>query len=273
MERKSFDVGTFKLVPRPQFFYNIFSRFVTPYHTLSPRLEAKRFLFGNFKISSQAPIFISHLITSCHTLSLLISPYPLGWKQNDFHLATLKLVSRPLFSYHIISPLVTPYHTLSPTLEAKRFSFGDFKISCQVPIFLSHLITSCHTLSLLIASYPLGLKENHLMLANFKLVPRPLFSYHILSRLVTPYHTLSPRLEAKPFSFGNFKIRSQVPIFLSHLTTLCHSLSHLITAYPLGWKENHLMLAAFKLVPRPQFSYHILSRLVTSYHTLSHLIP
>ena len=107
------------------------------------------------------------------------------------------------------------------------------------------------------------------MLATLKLVPRPQFFNHILSRLVIPYHTLSPRLEAKPFSFGNFLISSQAPIFLSHLITPCHNLSHLITAYPLGWKENHLMLAAFKLVPRPQFSYHILSRLVTPYHTLS----
>ena len=51
-------------------------------------------------------------ITSSYTLSLLITLYPLGWKQNHFHLATLKLVPRPQFFYHILSRLVTPYHTL-----------------------------------------------------------------------------------------------------------------------------------------------------------------
>ena len=125
--------------------------------------------------------------------------------------------------YHIVSHLVISYHTLSPRLEAKPFHVSNYKTSSQSPNFLSHLIT--------------------------------------------PYHILSSRLEAKLFSFGNCKIRYQAPIFLSYLIRPCHILSHLITAYPLGWKENHLMLAIFKLAPRPQLSYHILSRLVTPYHT------
>ena len=33
-------------------------------------------------------------ITSYQALSLSITPYPLGWKQNHFHLAALKLVLR-----------------------------------------------------------------------------------------------------------------------------------------------------------------------------------
>ena len=114
------------------------------------------------------------------------------------------------------------------------------------------------------------------MLATSKLVPKPNFLityYHALSLLIIPYHTLSPRSEAKLFSFGNCKISSQAPIFLSHLITPCHTLSHLITPYPLGWKQNHFHLATLKLVSRPQFFYHILSHLVTPYHTLSHLIP
>ena len=114
------------------------------------------------------------------------------------------------------------------------------------------------------------------MLATFKLVPMPQFfitSDHALSILITPYHTLSPRLEAKLFSFGNFKISSQSPNFLSHLITPCHILSHLITAYPLGLKQNYFHLATLKLVPSSLTSYHILSRLVISYHTLSQLIP
>ena len=87
------------------------------------------------------------------------------------------------------------------------------------------------------------------MLATLKLVPRFQMFYHILSRLVTPYHTLSPRLERKPFYDGNFKINFQTSD-LSYLITSCHSLSHLITPYTLGWKGSRFMLATLKLVPR-----------------------
>ena len=191
-------------------------------------MEAKLFSFGNCKISSQSPNFLSHLITPCHILPHLITPYPLGCKQNHFYFATLKLVHRPQFSYHISSCLVTPYHSLSPRLEAKLFSFGNCKISSQSPNFLSHLITPCHILPHLITPYPLGCKQNHFYFATLKLVHRPQFSYHISSCLVTPYHSLSPRLEAKLFSFGNFKISSQAPISLSHLVLPCHTLSQLI---------------------------------------------
>ena len=71
----------------------------------------------------------------------------------------------------------------------------------------------------------------------------------------------------------NFKISSQAPDILSRLIRPCHSLSHLITPYLLGWTENHFHLATFKLVSRLLSFYHILSHLVTPYHTLSHLIP
>ena len=65
------------------------------------------------------PRLRSHRLTPCHFLSHLITPYPLGWKENHLHLTTLKLVSRPQF-------------------------------------FLSHLITPSHSLSQLITPYPLG---------------------------------------------------------------------------------------------------------------------
>ena len=115
-KQNHFHLTTPKLIPRPQFFItscHAMSLLITPYHTLFPRLEKKAFLFPNFKISSQASIFLSHLTTPCHSLSHLIPPYPLGWKQNQFHLATLKLVSRSKFLHHILSCLATPYHTLS----------------------------------------------------------------------------------------------------------------------------------------------------------------
>ena len=108
---------------------------------------------------------------------------------------------------------------------------------------------------------------------TFYRVTSDITSSHAMPLLITPYHTLSPRLETKPFSFGNFKISSQAPIFLSHLITPCHSLSHLIKPYPLGWKQNHFHLATLKLVPRPLISYHVSTRLDTPYHNLSHLIP
>ena len=94
-----------------------------------------------------------------------------------------------------------------------------------------------------------------------------------MSLRITSYRTLFPRLETKPFDVGNFKISSQAPIFLLHLITPCYSLSHLITPYPLGCKQNRFHLATLHLVPRPLFSYYILSHLPTTYYTLSHLIP
>ena len=154
-------------------------------------------------------------------------------------IATLKLVPRLQIFHHILSRLVTPYHTLSPTLERKPFSFGNSEISSQAPDLLSHLITPCHSLSHLITSCPLSWKQNHLMLTTLKLFPRLQIFYHILSLLVTPYHVLFLRLERKPFSLGKIKISSQAPDFLSHLITPSHSLSRLITPYPLRRKENY----------------------------------
>ena len=115
----------------------------------------------------------------CHSLSHLITPYPLGWTENHFHLATFKLFPKLLNFYHILSSLDTLYHTLSPGLERKPFLFDNFQISSQVPDFLSRLITPCHSLSHLIRPYPQGLTENHFHLASFKLVPRLLIFYRI----------------------------------------------------------------------------------------------
>ena len=94
------------------------------------------------------------------------------------------------------------------------------------------------------------MKVPKFLFAILKLVLRLQILYHVLSHLVTPYHTLSPGLERKLFPFGNFEISSKAPDFLSHLTTPCHSYSHLITPYPLGRKGNHFQLANLKLVPR-----------------------
>ena len=53
----------------------------------------------------------------CHSLFHLVTPYPLDWKQNLFHLATFKLVLRSQSFYHILSRFLTPYHTLSPLIS------------------------------------------------------------------------------------------------------------------------------------------------------------
>ena len=192
-----------------------------------------------------------------------------GPKTQKFLFATLKLFE---WSFYYIFSL----SHLKARLERKPFYVGNFKISSKAPDFLSHLIMSCHSLSHLAIPYPLGWKENHFMLTTLKLVPRFQIFYHILSHLallITTYHTLSPRLKRKPFYVGYFKISSQTRDFLSHLIMFCHSLSHLITSYPLGWKQNHFIMATLKLVPRLLIFYHILSRLVTPHHILSHLIP
>ena len=160
------------------------SRLAISYHTLSqliPQVESKTIFFGNFKISSQSPNFLSHLIMPCHILSHLITPYPLGWKQNRLHLATLKLGPSPLTSYHMLSRLVTSYHTLShliPQVGSKT-------------IFIWQLF-------------------NQFSGPNFVIT-----SYHALSLLITPYHTLSPRLERNHFQLAILKLVPRI-MFLSH---------------------------------------------------------
>ena len=77
-----------------------------------------------------------------------------------------------------------------------------------------------------------------------------------MSLLITTYHTLSPRLEEKLFSFGNFKISFQAQIFF---ITSYHALSHLKTPYHTlspRLERNHFPLAILKLVPRIMFLLH-----------------
>ena len=94
------------------------------------------------------------------------------------------------------------------------------------------------------------------------------FSYHFLSRILTPYHILSHLiLQVGTKTISCWQLLNQFPDPNFFITSY-HAFSLLITPYPLGWKQNHFMLVTFKLVPRPQSFYHILSRFVT----LSHII-
>ena len=90
-----------------------FAIFSNSNQLISKLNERPKIFVCNFQISSQAPDFLSHLVTTCHSLSHLITPYPTSWKENHYHLATLKLVPSLQIFYHILSSLATPYHTLS----------------------------------------------------------------------------------------------------------------------------------------------------------------
>ena len=146
-------LATYKLVPRHQFFYHILSCFVNPYHTLSlslsHRLEAKLFLFGNCKISSQSPNFLSHLIMPCHTLSHLI---PQVGSKTIFILQLQNQFPGPNFFYHILSHLLTPYLTLSPKQERNHFPLGILKLVPRI-MFLLHIALGIEN------SFPIVLRE------------------------------------------------------------------------------------------------------------------
>ena len=93
--------------------------------------------------------------------------------------------------------------------------------------------------------------------------------YHFLSFLITPYHTLSPRLGRKPFYVGNFKISSQAPDFF---ITSYHVLSLLITSYHTlspRLERKPFYVGNFKI---SSHAPDVLSHLITSCHFLSHLI-
>ena len=57
---------------------------------------------------------------------------------------------------------------------------------------------------------------------------------------------------------------------LSHLPTSYHLSSHLITPYPIYFRENYSFVTTLSLLPK---LFKKLSHLVTAYDTLSHLNP
>ena len=57
-------------------------------------------------------------------------------------------------------------------------------------------------------------------------------SYHILSRLIAPYHTLSPIFHRKVMSVTSLSLIPSLLKMLSHLAKSYHALSHLLTFYP-----------------------------------------
>ena len=137
---------------------------------LAPFIEGTHFHFTIFSDSNQLisklnegpKVFVRNskviamtkiCITFYQVLSLFITSYHtiFPWQErNHLMLATLKLVPSLQIFYYILSCLVTLYHTLSHLIlyaGKKTIDVGNFKISFQAPDFLSHLITSCHTLS------------------------------------------------------------------------------------------------------------------------------
>lgn len=170
------------------------SHIITRYYPLGWK---EPFSFGKSKISFQASVFF---VTSYQSFSLLFTPHHTQLqrgKENNYHLATWKLVPIRQNFYHILLCLATRCHTLSPyhrgypRLERKSFLFGNL-----VPVL--HFF--------------------------FK-------SYQALPLLIKPHHTLSHTRETKPFSFDNLRIVPRLQIFfhiLSHLVTPHRTSSHLI---------------------------------------------
>ena len=151
------------------------------------------------KISSHSAEFLSHLIAPCHSLPhfIALSQGIPRLERKSFLFGNLVPVLHFFIkSYQALSLLIKPHHTLSHTRETKPFSFDYLRI-----------------------------------------VPRLQIFFHILSHLVTPYHTSSHLIplpqNPKILSLGNFKISFQIADILSHLITSCHSSSHLITSYRL----------------------------------------
>ena len=61
-----------------------FAIFSNSNQLISKLNECPKIFVCNFQISSQAPDFLSHLITPSHSFSHLLTPYPLGWKKTIF---------------------------------------------------------------------------------------------------------------------------------------------------------------------------------------------
>ena len=91
----------------------------------------------------------SKSLKSCHVLSRLITPYhsfSLMFNRKRFFVTTLDLVPKLWKSYHILSHLITFYHTLFPYVRQKSDNFKfSTKTSKQYHAF-SHLPTSYGTL-------------------------------------------------------------------------------------------------------------------------------
>ena len=81
----------------------------------------------------------------------------------------------------------------------------------------------------LITLYPPCLVENNVLVTTLNLVPnllkKVITSCHTLSRLATPYHTLSPTFDRK-IILVTFSTQSPLKV-----VTSCHTLSRLITHY------------------------------------------
>ena len=57
-------------------------------------------MLGTLKLVPRLQSFYHILCMLPHSLSHIITPYPLGWRKNHFHLAILKLVTSIMFLLH-----------------------------------------------------------------------------------------------------------------------------------------------------------------------------
>ena len=89
-----------------------FAIFSDSNQVISKLNEGPKIFVRNFKISSKAPDFLSHLITPCHSLSHLIpwvgkKPFSIGNFEVSFQASDF--LSHPITPGHSLSHLVTPY--------------------------------------------------------------------------------------------------------------------------------------------------------------------
>ena len=99
--------------------------------------------------------------------------------------------------FKFLSPFATPYQSLLhrvnpyPLDWKKHLTLETLKLICRLQFFFIASYTTRHPFSYLIRSCPFDWKENHFTLATLKLVSRLQFFDQILSRVMTPFHTLS----------------------------------------------------------------------------------
>ena len=109
------------------------------------------------------------------------------------------------------------------------------------PITLNLIPGLIKMLSHLITLYPPCLVENNVLVTTLNLVPsllkKVITSCHTLSRLATPYHTLSPTFDRKIILVTTLNLVPNLLKKLSHLVTPYRVLSH-ITPYFACFIEN-----------------------------------
>ena len=132
---------------------------------------------------------LSHLATSYHVLSHLITPYPTCSIKNNL-VGNFKFSTRTPYKYHILPHLITSYHTLSPMFHRKIISVATFNLVLGLlksyHIF-QHLITSYHALTSMFERKLISRTTLKLLTGLLIKLSHHATSYDVLSHLITLY--------------------------------------------------------------------------------------